>query len=575
MPYLIENTVKPSGFTRSKTGMTMNRTVWAAIAVGLALTGCGTGDATLQTPMVDSEQPDREAGWSDDANLRAAPTLDPTFDAAGREFNVSPALLKAIAWASSRYEMVTGEADFEGAPEAFGVMGLGADVLTAGATLAGVTVDAAKTDLTANVRSAAAWLDAEAKTQNIERARLIAWVPVVAAFSRIEDFQARQAFVKGEVFGALTEGVGAFSDDMAASGQALELEAAVGEVATVSQGLSRAPDYARGVWRPSPNFSARSGRVQMVIIHTCEGAYTGCYSWLANSRAGASAHYVVSSDGREVSQLVRESQRAWHIAADYSCSRNGGKRCDLNGVGSNNFTVGIEHAGFASQSSFSAGMIDASARLTCDITQDHNIPRDRFHIVGHGQLQPWNRTDPGRNWPWSSYIQKVNAFCGSSPAPTPNPTPNPTPTPTPSPSPSTLVIDSNNNNNNQARGYIQVSGNWKSSTNIAGYYGSGYWYASTAPVSDGAAFFFKLDAASAKTIDAWWTAASDRSPDATFVAFNAQGQKVGEGSMNQARNGGQWNQVGRFNFTAGWNKIVLSRWSASGKVVIADAIRVR
>lgn len=77
------------------------------------------------------------------------------------------------------------------------------------------------------------------------------------------------------------------------------------------------------------------------------------------------------------------------------------KRCDLNGVQSNNFTVGIEHAGLASQSSWPAAQIDASARLVCDITQDHGIPRDRCHVVGHGQLQPWNRTNPGRNWPWT------------------------------------------------------------------------------------------------------------------------------------------------------------------------------
>ncbi|MBL8936667.1 MAG: N-acetylmuramoyl-L-alanine amidase, partial [Archangium sp.] len=539
----------------------MNRTVWMSVGMtALLAAGCGTGDASLQAPAVDQDQPDRELGWSEDANLRSSPTLDPIFQAAGDEFHVPAALLKAIGWASTRYEMVNAETDFEGAPDSFGLMGLGGEVLTKGATLAKTTVELAKSDATANVRAAAAWLDAEATAQNIERAKLLAWVPVVAGYSRIEDFQARQAFVKGEVFGAITEGIGSFSDDVAASGQALELEGAVGEIATVSQGLSRSPDYERGVWRPSPNFSTRSGSIQMVIIHTCEGAYSGCYGWLANPRAQASAHYVVSGDGREVSQLVRESSKAWHIAADYDCSRNSGKKCNLNGVQSNNFTIGIEHAGFGSQSSWPAAQIDASARLVCDITQDHGIPRDRFHIVGHGQLQPWNRTDPGRNWPWTSYLAKVNSFCGSS---TPSPTPTPTPTPTPS---ATITIDSNNANNNQARGYLQVSSNWKSSTNVAGYYGSGYWYASTAPVSDGAAFFFKLDQAGARTIEAWWTAASDRSPDATFVAINAQGQKVGEGSMNQAANGGKWNTVGRFNFTAGWNKVVLSRWSASGKV---------
>lgn len=569
-----ENTVKPSGFTLEKVGLTMNRTLWTStVVLAVLVAGCGTGDASLQPVAVDQDQPDREVGWSEEANLRASAELDPLFESAGAEFKVPGVLLKALAWASTRYEMVAAEPDFEGAPDAFGMMALGGEVLPRGATLAGVTLEAAKTEATANVRAAAAWLDAEATAQQIDRTKLINWVPVVAGYSRIDDFHARQAFVKGEVFGAITEGVGAMSDAVAASAQGLELEAAVGEIATVSQGLSRSPDYERGVWRPSPNFSARTGRVSMVIIHTCEGAYSGCYGWLANPRAGASAHYVVSSDGREVSQLVRESAKAWHIAADYSCSRNGNKRCDLNGVSSNNFTVGIEHAGFASQRSWPSSQIDASARLVCDITQDHRIPRDRFHIVGHGQLQPWNRTDPGRNWPWTSYLAKVNSFCGSGSSPAPTPTP--APSPTPAPAPTTITVDSNNANNNQARGYVQVSANWKSSTNVAGYYGSGYWYASTAPVSDGAAFFFKLDAAGARTIDAWWTAASDRSPEATFVAFNAQGVKVGEGTVNQARNGGRWNTVGRFNFTAGWNKVVLSRWAPSGKVVVADAVRVK
>ncbi|HEY1087068.1 MAG TPA: N-acetylmuramoyl-L-alanine amidase, partial [Archangium sp.] len=365
--------------------------------------------------------------------------------------------------------------------------------------------------------------------------------------------------------------VGRFSEELELSGKSLPLEAEVGEYAEVLQGLSRAPDYGAAVWRPSPNFNSRGGtRPQLVIIHTCEGAYSGCWGWLSNSRAGASAHYVVNTTGSEISQLVRESDRAWHIAASYECSRNGGQKCGLNGQSGNTLSVGIEHAGFASQSSWPAGQIDASAKLVCNITKDWGIARDRFHIVGHGQLQPWNRTDPGRNWPWTSYLQKINAACGSSTGGGGGGG-----TPAPAPSPAAIIVDSNNANNNQARGYIQVSANWKSSANVAGYYGSGYWYAQTASVSDGAAFFFKLDSAQAKTIDAWWTAASDRSGEATFVAFNSRGERVGDGTVNQRTNGGKWNQVGRFNFTAGWNKIVLSRWQAPGKVVIADAVRIR
>jgi hypothetical protein len=45
------------------------------------------------------------------------------------------------------------------------------------------------------------------------------------------------------------------------------------------------------------------------------------------------------------------------------------------------------------------------------------IPRDRNHILSHGQLQPNNRTDPGRNWPWDAFIARVREICGDNPPP--------------------------------------------------------------------------------------------------------------------------------------------------------------
>ena len=57
-------------------------------------------------------------------------------------------------------------------------------------------------------------------------------------------------------------------------------------------------------------------------------------------------------------------------------------------------------------------LIAQSAKLVCDITKRNNIPRDKYHIVGHGQLQPYNRTDPGPNWPWAAYLDSVRSYCG-------------------------------------------------------------------------------------------------------------------------------------------------------------------
>ncbi len=540
------------------------RVVQALMTLGfaVALSACGETSMTFNQGEPDIERLSDPAEAAE-AALRADSTYDTVFDKAGREFGIPPAVLKAISFAQTRYEMVEGHEEFEGRPVSVGLMGLSAADLERASELTGATPEAIRTDALENVRAAAALIDAAAKELSLDRSDVRNLAPAVATMMDVEDLEARRSFVNDEVFHTLRLGVGAPSEELAQSGQALSLELE-GELGTSQQELSVAPDYSKAVWRPSPNYNARPsgniGKPGMVIIHTCEGAYSGCWGWLNNRASGASAHYVVNSNGSEISQLVRESQRAWHIAANYSCGYNNNVECWRNGYSSNHFTIGIEHAGYASQTSFPDGQLNASAQLVCNITKKHGIARDRYHIVGHGKLQPWNRTDPGPNWPWTTYLNKINSYCTSTPTPAPT---------------GSIIIDSNNSNNDQKKGYIQVSSNWISTNSSAGYYGTGYYYASTAAVSDGATFWFYLPTAQTRTIDAWWVAGANRSPAAPFVAFNAAGTNLGTKNVNQQVNGGKWNTVGTWNFSAGWNKIVVSRWAATGHVVIADAVRVR
>jgi hypothetical protein len=273
---------------------------------------------------------------------------------------------------------------------------------------------------------------------------------------------------------------------------------------------------------------------------------------------------VVKENGAEITQLVREVSRAWHVAAAYECSRAGNQQCGRNGQSTNNFSVGIEHAGFASQASWQNGLIEASAKLTCDITRDHGVPRDRNHIVSHGQLQPWNRTDPGPNWPWNHYIDRVRDHCGDGGGGGGG-----------GGGGTAIIVDSNNANNNQAVAKMELTGTWTAASSTPGYYGSGYWFAQTQQTSAPATFWFYLSTAQTRTIDAWWTAGTNRATGAPYVAFNAGGTEVGRRVVNQQGSGSQWVTLGTWNFSAGWNKVALSRWAPAGQVVIADAIRVR
>ncbi|XXF78520.1 N-acetylmuramoyl-L-alanine amidase [Myxococcaceae bacterium GXIMD 01537] len=523
----------------------------AAAAAALALAACG------QQPAPEAEQPAQTPTEQPSGTAQTPQELDPLFEQAAREFDVPADLLKSISFAETRWTMVRGHEEFEGQPAARGVMALRGANLEAGARAAGVSVDAASTDALSNIRAAAALLSSYAGEANIDRADLGAWAPAAARLSGISGEDAQAEFIHSGVYKALREGVVAEN----ASGGVLaslmpRAEVRANFAPLKVRAMAAGPDYAAADWQPSPNYGARpSGAIgdpAYIIIHTCEGNYAGCWGWLKNPSAGVSAHYVVSEDGSDIKQLVRESDRAWHIGAKYDCTLNSNVDCWRNGYGSNDFTIGIEHAGFAGQASFPVSQIDASAKLSCDISKGQAVPRDRYHIVAHGQLQPATRTDPGPNWPWSDYISRIQTHCADA-----------------------IIVDSNNANNDTSKGYIQVSTNWTSSSSTSGYYGSGYYYASTQAVSDAAVFFFNMPAAGTRTIEAWWTAGTNRAPAATFIANNAAGTEVGRATVDQQVNGGKWVTLGTYNFTAGWNKVQLSRWTTENYVVIADAIRVK
>ncbi|QAT88800.1 putative N-acetylmuramoyl-L-alanine amidase [Corallococcus coralloides] len=538
--------------------MSTFRNPFAAAAVALVLSACGPQAQPPEAPP--AETPSQPS--PDTAGSTLPRELDPLFAQAAQEFNVPVELLKAVSYAETRWQMVRGEAEFPGQQPAFGLMALRGEDLEQGAALAGVTAEAARTDALSNLRAGAARLSQLATDANVERGDLAAWAPVVAELSGITQPEAQAEHVHRSVYAVLNEGAVELNQDgsVAVSLEPVKVEAKFARPQV--RAMAAGPDYASSIWRaaPSGNYGARTsgaaGDPSMIIIHTCEGSYGSCWSWLTNSASGVSAHYVVNESGSEISQLVREANRAYHIGAYYDCSLNGSKECWLNGTQSNHFTIGIEHGGYASQSSFPAGQIDASAKLSCDIARDNAIVKDSYHIVAHGKLQPATRTDPGPNWPWSTYLSKVNSYCGTA-------------TPT-----GQIIIDSNSANNDASKARFSLTGSWSDGYS-AGYYGSGYYYAATEAISAPATFEFYLPTAQTRTIDAWWVAGTNRSTTAPFIAYNAAGSEVGRVSVNQQTNGGKWVQLGTYSFSAGWNKVQLSRWTTPGYVVMADAVRVR
>ena len=178
----------------------------------------------------------------------------------------------------------------------------------------------------------------------------------------------------------------------------------------------QSPDYPPALWDAAPSCNHSNGRttsISAVTIHDVEGSYAGCISWFNNCAAGVSAHYVIRSSDGQITQMVYEVDKAWHVGTE------------------NPYTIGIEHEGYSSQTGwYTIAMYTASAALCVDIvgsgyginpkrvawwpwanTTNYNvssIPGSCAKIKGHQHYPNQSHTDPGPNWDWNYYYKLIN-----------------------------------------------------------------------------------------------------------------------------------------------------------------------
>jgi len=147
---------------------------------------------------------------------------------------------------------------------------------------------------------------------------------------------------------------------------------------------------------PSPNFDERSLPINMIVLH-----YTGmqdgpsALARLRDPEAKVSAHYLVEEDGT-VCRLVAEDKRAWHAG-----------RSHWRGITDiNSASVGIEIVNPGHEwgyRPFTAEQIDALIPLVAAIKDRHAITRG--NIVGHSDIAPARKRDPGELFPWYRFAK--------------------------------------------------------------------------------------------------------------------------------------------------------------------------
>jgi N-acetyl-anhydromuramyl-L-alanine amidase AmpD len=173
----------------------------------------------------------------------------------------------------------------------------------------------------------------------------------------------------------------------------------------------KSTEYGPAIWNPaaSCNFSSRAGTaISAITIHTVQGTYSGCISWFQNCNASVSAHYVIRSSDGQVTQMVLEADKAWHVGSE------------------NPYTIGYEHEGYVADASwYTNNMYSSSADLSRDITTSGygisplrtffgdatttvNVLGGCTKIKGHQHYSNQTHTDPGINWNWEKYYKLIN-----------------------------------------------------------------------------------------------------------------------------------------------------------------------
>jgi len=143
--------------------------------------------------------------------------------------------------------------------------------------------------------------------------------------------------------------------------------------------------------QPSPNCDARDERISMVVLHytdmpSAEGALTR----LCDPAAKVSAHYVITEEG-EVIRLVDESMRAWHAGLSYWRGKANVNGCSIG--------IELQNPGHTcGYRPFPGAQIDALVPLLHRIVHDYDIPR--ANVVGHSDIAPQRKLDPGELFPW-------------------------------------------------------------------------------------------------------------------------------------------------------------------------------
>ncbi|GEQ97300.1 N-acetylmuramoyl-L-alanine amidase [Iodidimonas gelatinilytica] len=153
------------------------------------------------------------------------------------------------------------------------------------------------------------------------------------------------------------------------------------------------------IHRPSPNFGPRADNraPDMLLLH-----YTGmrtaqeALARLCDPAAQVSAHYLIDEDG-SLYKLVEDDRRAWHAGVAHW---EGDPDVNSRSIGIELVNPGHEFG----YRPFPEPQIKRLIALAHDLLARYPIAP--WHILGHSDVAPARKTDPGELFPWARLAEE-------------------------------------------------------------------------------------------------------------------------------------------------------------------------
>ena len=138
----------------------------------------------------------------------------------------------------------------------------------------------------------------------------------------------------------------------------------------------------------------QDSRVQFIVLHYTSASEQRSLALLTHGEV--SSHYLIGDRPATIYQLVDENRRAWHAGQSEWQGRTW--------INASSIGIEIVNPGYRDTPGgrvwypYTEPQIKAVIALVRDIAQRHHIePR---HIIGHSDIAPLRKTDPGPLFPW-------------------------------------------------------------------------------------------------------------------------------------------------------------------------------